>query len=114
MCGLIDRIAELLVPEHREVGPHDGFVLSGRPVLGHLMLIVAFLTTTSRPHQPRPVTRRRVLRRRGFRDWNSHSRTWLPKLDLVALGIHEPAELAVLGIVGLLQDVTSFVSKRRK
>ena len=42
---------------------------------------------------------------------NSHSRRWLPKFDLVALRIHDPTELPVLGIVRLLEYVTSFVSK---
>src|SRR6476660_6998527 len=56
----------------------------------------------------------RLVRRRGIRVWNSLSRGWLPKFDLVALWIHDPTELSVLGIVRLLQDVASFVPKRLK
>src|SRR5215207_2040565 len=47
----------------------------------------------------------------GFRAWHSLSRGWLPELDLVALGIHDPTELAVPGVVRLLQDVASFLPK---
>ena len=35
----------------------------------------------------------------------------LPEFYLVALGIHDPAKLSVLGIVHLVQDVASFVAK---
>jgi len=41
----------------------------------------------------------------GFQAWNSLSRRWLPKFDLVALRVHDPTELPVPGIVCLLQDV---------
>src|ERR1700674_3064671 len=50
----------------------------------------------------------------GFQAWNSLSRRRLPKFDLVALRIHDPTELSVLGVVRLLQDVASFVPKRLK
>src|SRR3954469_7120975 len=41
------------------------------------------------------------------------SLTWwrLPKLDLVALRIDDPAKLAVLRIIGLLQDVAALFTK---
>ena len=46
----------------------------------------------------------------GFQASGSLSRRWLPQFDLVALGIHDPAKLPVLGIVDLLEDVTAFLS----
>ena len=46
---------------------------------------------------------------------SSLSRRWLPEFDLVALWVHDPTELPVLGIIcRLFQDVTSFVPKRLK
>jgi hypothetical protein len=50
----------------------------------------------------------------ALRAWSSLPWRWLPELDLVALRVHDPTELAVLGIVRLLEDVTSFVTKRLK
>src|SRR6185295_13426355 len=49
-----------------------------------------------------------------FQVWSSLSRGWLPKFNLVALRIHDPTELPVLGVVRLLQDVAPFVPKRLK
>ena len=46
---------------------------------------------------------------------SSLPRRWLPEFDLVALWVHDPTELPVLGIIcRLFQDVTSFVPKRLK
>ena len=45
---------------------------------------------------------------------SSLSRGWLPKFNLVGLRIHDPTELSVLGVVHLLQDIASFVTKRLK
>jgi hypothetical protein len=39
------------------------------------------------------------------------SRRWLPKFDIVALRIHDPTELPVLGVIRLLQGVASFIPK---
>src|SRR6476469_4339681 len=39
---------------------------------------------------------------------------WLPQLDLVPLGIDDPAELAVLRVVDLVQDVAPFRPERRE
>src|SRR5262245_54370091 len=36
----------------------------------------------------------------------------LPELDLVAFGIHDPAEFAVIGVVRLVEDVAAFLSQR--
>lgn len=38
---------------------------------------------------------------------------WLPELDLVALRVHDPAKLAVLRVVRLLEYVTAFSSEQR-
>src|SRR6266446_73592 len=49
-----------------------------------------------------------------FQAWSSLPRRWLPEFNFVALGIHDPTKLSVIGVVRLLQDVTSFVPKRVK
>jgi hypothetical protein len=38
----------------------------------------------------------------------------LPELDLVAFGVHDPPELAVLGVVCLLQHVAALLSQGRE
>src|SRR5437868_5211656 len=46
---------------------------------------------------------------------SSLSRRWLPKFHLVALWVHDPTELPIVGIVcRLLQDVTPFVPESLK
>src|SRR5258708_16542593 len=56
----------------------------------------------------------RLRRRHDLRAWGSLPRRGLPKFDLVALWVHDPTELPVLGVVRLFQDVASFVPKRLK
>src|SRR5215207_10409514 len=43
----------------------------------------------------------------------SLTRRWLPQFDLVSLGIDDPAKLAVLGVVDLVEDVAAFRFERR-
>ncbi len=38
---------------------------------------------------------------------------WLPQFDLVSLRVDDPAELSVLGVVDLVEDVTAFRFERR-
>jgi hypothetical protein len=58
------------------------------------------------------LTPRLAKERRLGRAWSSLPRGWLPKFNLVALRIHDPTELSVLGVICLLQDVAAFVPKR--
>ena len=45
-------------------------------------------------------------------DLASFTLRWLPEFDLVSLGVHDPAKLAVLRFLSFLQDVTSFSTER--
>src|SRR5438874_9144722 len=76
----------------------------------HRLMVLVCVRLWTMDSAATPVRRTRF----GFQAWNSLSRRWLPKFDLVALWVHDPTELPVLGIVYLLQDVTSFVPKRLK
>ena len=54
------------------------------------------------------------LSRSGGRTADSLPVGKLPQLDLVAFRVHHPAELAVLGVVGLLEHIASFPAHRLK